>query len=193
MTKTLQDQTVADILSRDLVTLDPEMTLRDAIGVLDQQGIHGAPVIANGALLGVLTATDILSFAASAPTVPELSTERAPEDEGDQAETWQNDQPLSDYFTDFWDNAGTDVAERIRATDSPEWDVLQEHVVSEAMSVGVRAVQESAPLSEAAAYILHHRIHRALVMDGDRLVGVVSAIDFLRAIAGLRQPAHVSS
>ena len=95
--------------------------------------------------------------------------------------------PVSAYFTDIWDNAGADVLERMRTTTSPEWDVLGEHVVSEAMSSGVRSVQAHDSLADAAAYMLDERIHRALVLDGDRLVGIVAAIDFLRAIAG-REP-----
>ena len=185
MTTTLDAMTVRDIVvPRELVMLSPDMTLRDAIGVLDQHRIHGAPVTAHGAVVGVLTASDILSFEVTEPPVPELRPDRGPEDEGDQAETWTDDEPPSAYFTDFWDDAGADVAERFQETEGPEWDVLAEHVVSEAMSVGVRTVQVSTGLAAAAAYLLRHGIHRALVLDGDRLVGLVSAIDFLRAIAG---------
>ena len=78
------------------------------------------------------------------------------------------------------------MLERVRTTTSPEWDVLSEHVVSEAMSPGVRSVQAHASLADAASYMLRERIHRAFVMDGDRLVGVVTASDFLRVIAELK-------
>jgi hypothetical protein len=141
--------------------------------------------VAQGSVLGVLSATDVLTFEAATPGVPTEDDTRAREpavgaDEPRKDET----NPVSSYFTDIWDNAGADVLERMRSTSSPEWDVLEEHVVSEAMSNGVRAVQADASLAEAASYMLDHRIHRALVLDGSRLVGVVAAIDFLRAIAG---------
>ena len=176
------------IAQRELITLSPDMTLRDAAGVLDTHHIHGAPVLAAGSLVGVLTAADIVNFAASAPTVPELDLVRVPEDEGDQAETWEEDQPVSVYFTDFWDDAGANIVERIRATEGPEWDVLAEHEVSEAMSTGLRTLQATTPLPEAADYMLRHEIHRVLVLDGDRLLGMVSAMDFLRALAAQQSP-----
>ena len=132
--------------------------------------------------------TDVLTFEAATPGVPTQDDTRVQEpavgtDEPRKDET----HPVSAYFTDIWDNAGADVLERMRTTTSPEWDVLGEHVVSEAMSSGVRSVQAHDSLADAAAYMLDERIHRALVLDGDRLVGIVAAIDFLRAIAG-REP-----
>lgn len=182
---TIDSLHVRDIMSRDVVTLDPDMTLRDAIGVLDGRNISGAPVIARGTLLGVLSATDILGFEATTPGVPteDVTRERR---SAVGAEEPQPDEtnPVSSYFTDIWDNAGADVLQRVRSTESPEWDVLGEHVVSEAMSNGVKAVQQDASLAEAAGYMVEQRIHRALVFDGEKkLVGVVAAIDFLRAIA----------
>lgn len=180
--------TVREIMTHNVVTLSPDDTLRDAIGVLDAERISGAPVVARGELLGVLSTTDLLTFEAATPGVPTEDDTRVQEpavgtDEPRKDET----HPVSAYFTDIWDNAGADVLERMRSTTSPEWDVLGEHVVSEAMSPGVRSVQAHASLADAAAYMLDERIHRALVLDGDRLVGIVAALDFLRAIAG-REP-----
>ena len=167
--------TVREIMTRKVVTLSPDDTLRDAIGVLDAEGISGAPVVARGELLGVLSMTDVLTFEAATPGVPTQDDTRVQEpavgtDEPRKDET----HPVSAYFTDIWDNAGADVLERMRTTTSPEWDVLGEHVVSEAMSSGVRSVQAHDSLADAAAYMLDERIHRALVLDGDRLVGIVA-------------------
>jgi CBS domain-containing protein len=187
---TIDTLTVRDIMSRDVLTLDPDMSLRDAIGQLDARGVSSAPVVARGTLLGVLSATDILAFEATTPGVPTQDDTRerrsavgAEEPQADET------QPVSSYFSDMWDNSGADVLQRIRSTESPEWDVLGEHVVSEAMSNGVKTVQQDAGLAEAASYMIEERIHRALVLDGDQVVGIVAAIDFLRAIAA-RKGAH---
>ena len=179
--------TVRDIMTRNVVSVSPDDTLRDAIGVLDAEGISGAPVVARDTVVGVLSTTDVLSFEAATPGVPTQDDTRGQEPAvGAEEPTKDETHPVSSYFTDIWDNAGADVLERVRTTTSPEWDVLSEHVVSEAMSPGVRAVQAQASLADAASYMLHERIHRAFVMDGDRLVGVVTASDFLRAIAELK-------
>ena len=180
--------TVREIMTRNVVTVGPDDTLRDAIGVLDAEGISGAPVVARGEVLGVLSSTDVLTFEAANPGVPTQDDTRGQEPAVGTDEPLKDEtHPVSAYFTDIWDNAGADVLERIRTTTSPEWDVLGEHVVSEVMSPGMRSVQAHASLADAAAYMLDERIHRALVLDGDRLVGVVAAVDFLRAIAG-REP-----
>ncbi|HWC73471.1 MAG TPA: CBS domain-containing protein [Gemmatimonadales bacterium] len=185
MTTTIQDLAVRHIMSPAVVTLEPDMTLRDAIGVLDSRGISGAPVVARGGILGVLSASDVLAFEATNPGVPtEDDTRERRMAVGAEEPRVDETHPVSSYFTDIWDNAGSDVVERTRTTESPEWDVLGEHVVSEAMSVGMKTVQAETRLEEAAQYMLDNRIHRALVLDGERLVGVVTAMDFLRAIAG---------
>ena len=179
--------TVRDIMTRNVVSLNPDDTLRDAIGVLDAEAISGAPVVARGAVVGVLSTTDVLSFEAVTPGVPTEDDTRVQEPAiGAEEPAKDETHPVSSYFTDIWDNAGADVLERARTTTSPEWDVLSEHVVSEAMSPGVRSVQAHASLADAASYMLRERIHRAFVMDGDRLVGVVTASDFLRVIAELK-------
>ena len=186
MTTSFEGKAVRDIMSRDVVTLDPDMTLREAIGILDERGIGGAPVVGSGKLLGVLSATDLLGFEAATPGVPTADTSRTQEPVVGTEEPQRDEtNPVSAYFTDVWDNAGTDVLERMRSTESPEWDVLGEHVVSEAMSPTARAVQAEMSLPEAAAYLVQHRIHRALVVDGAQVVGIVSALDFVRAIAEL--------
>jgi CBS domain-containing protein len=71
----------------------------------------------------------------------------------------------------------------MKAADTPEWDQLAEHTVEEAMSHAVCAVAANAEVGAAADAILAARTHRALVLDGDDLVGIVSATDIIRAVA----------
>ena len=60
------------------------------------------------------------------------------------------------------------------------------------MSQGPLFAESRAPLREAARVMIAHRIHRVVVVDHGRLVGVVSTTDLARAIedAGLTQPLH---
>jgi CBS domain-containing protein len=44
-------------------------------------------------------------------------------------------------------------------------------------------VQADASLKEAAAYILKHGIHRAVVLDNERPIGIITSTDFVRAVA----------
>src|SRR6266542_2620270 len=70
--------------------------------------------------------------------------------------------------------------------EQPEQDVLEEHTVAEAMSRGVRSVRPDQSVTDAAAYMLKERIHRAVVLEGDELAGIVTATDIMRAVAERR-------
>ncbi len=45
-------------------------------------------------------------------------------------------------------------------------------------------IHPDSDLRELAAFLLRGRIHRALVMEDDRLVGIVTTVDLLRTVAG---------
>jgi CBS-domain-containing membrane protein len=63
-TKSLFDATAADLMSRALVTLPPELPLREAALLLAQHQISGAPVVnAAGRCVGMLSATDFMHWA----------------------------------------------------------------------------------------------------------------------------------
>ncbi|MEM3410339.1 MAG: CBS domain-containing protein, partial [Fervidicoccaceae archaeon] len=50
---------VGDISSKNLITLTPQMLLREAAGLLFREKIRGAPVIENDRIVGIITTTDI--------------------------------------------------------------------------------------------------------------------------------------
>ena len=56
-------RTVADIMATQLVTFSPDMNVHEAIRILLELRISGAPVVdANGALVGVLSKKDCLKI-----------------------------------------------------------------------------------------------------------------------------------
>ena len=60
--------------------------------------------------------------------------------------------------------------------------------VSAFMARDWTSIRPDAPIAEVAAVLLTHKIHRVLVTEQGRLVGLISVTDVLAAIAG-RQPA----
>ena len=56
-----------DVMSRDVVVFAPETGLLDAIEVLAERHISGAPVMVGERVAGVLTSSDILEFVATKP------------------------------------------------------------------------------------------------------------------------------
>lgn len=55
--------------------------------------------------------------------------------------------------------------------------------VSDVMSPFVLSIDAGATLREAAQLMVEENVHRLLVMDGTRLVGIVTTTDLLRAFA----------
>ncbi len=177
-------RTLADLMTSELVVLDPDMTLREAVERLVSEGISGAPVVSGGRLVGVVSATDILEFEATNPGVPSFREEQG-DDPWEPPEFLDEEvsEPPAAFFRDLWGDSGADVAERMEDTGSPEWDLLREHVVGEVMTRRVVALPPGTPLEEAARVMIGAGIHRVLVTEADVLVGLVSAMDFVRAVA----------
>ena len=59
--------TIRDLMSRDVLTLAPDCSDREAAEILATEHYSGAPVTEHGALIGMLSATDLLEFIASLP------------------------------------------------------------------------------------------------------------------------------
>ncbi|GEM45531.1 CBS domain-containing protein [Deinococcus cellulosilyticus] len=56
----LQDLKVQDIMAHSTAELSPGMTLPEAARQMLKHGVMGLPVVQNGALVGVITVTDLL-------------------------------------------------------------------------------------------------------------------------------------
>lgn len=179
--------TVRDIMSEDVLTLEPDATLRDAMSALSRAGVGGAPVLSGGELIGVVSATDLLAFAADQEPPPEEL--RRQTGWGDWPETmeWQEgEDPPASYFVDYWDDVGADTFVRSSSTDAPEWDILDEHTVEEAMSRGAFSLPPETSVRDAARRMLEADVHRVVVADDrERLLGIVSSEDIIGALAEL--------
>lgn len=131
-----------DIMSRDVVTVSPELSIRGAAELFAEHHISGAPVIQQGRLVGIITAADILDFIGSLPAEP-------PE-----------------------------------IGDNGEWNAFEAHTVQEAMTrPPLHTLPPDASVDAAASLLQQTKTHRVLVMTGDELVGLVSAVDITRAFA----------
>lgn len=172
-----------DIMTTDVLTVSPELTIREAMDLLVERHISGAPVVANGNVIGIITATDLLAFAASLPGVPEERSDR--DDWNGELPDWSdgNEAPGA-YFTELWDNAGAEVTGRLASTRGPEWNVLEEHTVGDAMTATpLCTLAPSATVEQAAEFMHATGVHRVLVVDEGELAGIVSAMDVARVVA----------
>lgn len=174
-----------NIMTTELITVDPETTLQEVASLLVSEHIGGVPVVSGSRLVGVVSATDILEFEASNPGAPrERSTGSSFEEDLGSVEEWgtENEPPAS-YFADMWEDAGAGVVERIGVTDRPEWNVLEEYKAAEVMTRTIFSLPPEADVQDAAGRMIEADVHRVLVMKDGELVGVVTTRDVLRAVA----------
>ena len=62
---------VKDLMTRDLLTLEPNTSNREAAEILATENVSGAPVVHAGKPLGIVSARDLLEFIAALPADPE--------------------------------------------------------------------------------------------------------------------------
>ena len=175
-----------DIMTTELVTVSPELSLRDAMELFVAAHVSGAPVMAQQRVVGVVSVTDLLGFVAAAPGVRDESRfDPSLEELETEAELGEGDEPMANWFVDLPTHEASDVVEHINETGSRRLtiDRFAEHTVSEVMNDNVCSLPGTTRVDEAADYMRKAGIHRVLVMDDGALVGIVSMKDIADAVA----------
>lgn len=170
--------TVGDIMQTHVATVAPEMTVRELARFWGRHGISGAPVCdATGEALGVVSATDLVRLAAEEqpplgglePGELDFPPEEE-EEEGDEASWYYF---LAREAPSLYAGAPAELMA----------EIVDEVTVRDIMTPVIFHVHPNATVAELARFLLRGKIHRALVMDGGKLVGIVTAFDVLRAVA----------
>lgn len=177
---------VRDLMSVEVITVSPDLSLRDTVGIFDDRHITGAPVVSNGQVMGVISVSDLMSFEAATPGVPREQAQQQDWELEAPAEWDTGTEAPGAFFSEWWADAGADVAERFRENLAPEWDVLSEHTVAEAMNRAVCSTGPDAEVADAASYMLRAGVHRLLVTEDSELVGIITTTDIVRAVAQRR-------
>lgn len=181
------DAPIRSIMQEDVTTVRPGLSVHDLARVLSDEGISGVPVVAvDGRLLGVVSASDVVRTAAEVPPLTDASiawlpsTPTAgwpgiPEDEADE------ELPV---FGDFFLPEGKPLVVS-GLDDDLGAGQLEELCVADIMTTVPFTVEPTVTVRELAGYLRRGRIHRALVTEEGRLVGIVTTMDILGAIADL--------
>jgi CBS domain-containing protein len=176
-----------EIMTTDLVTIDPELSVREAMSLLVSRHVSGAPVVDGNQVVGVVSATDLLEFAAGLPGLP-LDDELAARLLGDMDEA-EDEGTLADdgdvrFFAESWNSTDEDPVRREPFSVPAEWSALDEHTVSEAMTRSpLHTLPPDTAVPAAAEYLRKAKIHRVLIMTGQTLLGIVTTTDITNAVA----------
>lgn len=175
-----------DIMTTELVTVSPELSLRDAMELFVTHHVSGAPVVAQHRVVGVVSVTDLLEFVAAAPAVPDET--RLDADLGEleiDGELGEGDEPSATWFVERRVDEETDVGARFEEIGERRaaLDRFAEHTVSEVMNDNICSLPSNTRVDQAADFMRTAAIHRVLVMDDGVLNGIVSLKDIADAVA----------
>lgn len=152
MSKDLYKRRVKEVMTRDVVTIDAQDTLHEALRLMTENRVAALPVVnGKGKCVGVISTSDLIEVTSE---VDEELEEL--EHTGIAAQAWLLEQ------------MGKSLGDR--------------HV-EDLMSRDVATVGPDSLIVEAARLMRKNRVHRLPVVEGDTLLGLISASDVLDAVA----------
>ena len=174
---------VRDIMQKDVVTVSPDTTARYLARLLADEEITGAPVVdGHGHLVGVVSSTDLVRLAAdeAGVEVRPVDLERDVDPMLDpEAEVGDADDP--DPYGFFLPEDSPFTPQRVlEQWPDSEFDSV---LVSDIMTPVSFSVEPSTTVPELCEFLVRGRIHRAVVVENDQLLGIVTSGDVLKAVA----------
>jgi CBS domain-containing protein len=155
---------VRDLMQIRVHVVPPEMPLAELEQEFINKRVSGFPVVDADELVGVVSHSDI---------VRQLDVER------------QLAENTSDFY---WDHAGfhEEPAESMQQIASRVGQRIEDLHVRDLMSRHLVSVSADDSLAVLAQRFLERHIHRVLVVEHGRLVGIVSTLDLVRLFADKR-------
>lgn len=152
---------VRDVMKKDVVTVSPDMTMSDLQRIFVEKKFGAVPVLdRDRRLKGIVSRTDVVRKFSLEQTFAELAD------------------------SDFDDTLGVeDSDDTLGSIGAAAGRRLSKVKASDIMISDVLTIGPDAPLAEAARQMLAKRIHRLPVLEEGRLVGIVSAFDFMALYA----------
>ncbi len=154
----------ADVMTRDVLTLSPGMTLEQAAERLVQRGVSGAPVVdEHGRLLGILSESDILR------QLKRLAEESL-------GKRYLASRVHSLELLAFLGECDHVAVETL-------YRALRASKVSDVMTSRVHGVAPTDSLESVAAAMIEYDVNRLPVVDRGVVVGIITRADLARVLA----------
>ena len=157
----MKDVKVREIMSTAVHHVSPRLPLVDLESRLSAQRISGAPVIERGKVVGIVSRSDIEQA---------ISQERVKT-------------AAAAAFYQQTDVAGEEAAGGPVDATGPALENLRNSSVRDVMTREVISVEGGDSVVEAARRMKSRRIHRVLVIEDGRLLGIVSSFDIVCLLA----------
>lgn len=176
----VESLTVADIMRSPVRTVRPEGSVGELVRSLTAERISGMPVVeADGSIVGVVSASDVIRLLCAEDEIPAGDPLLAAPTADRPGSTDPDPQDLLEsYFV-----AAGDRLPPLQ-DEGPRGSLLAETRVADIMTAATFTISPTASLRELASFMTRGGIHRALVVDGGALLGIVTTVDIVRAVAG---------
>lgn len=153
----MSEKTARDVMTPEIEAIPETLTVRNLATFLIDNEISGAPVEdENGQLVGVVSLTDLAR-----------STSEGGAGLGERRSTF--------YMPDWEEIANPNELAELHLED----DGL---LVRDIMTPTVLAVDVGMPVSQVAKAMLEGHVHRLVVIDDTKVVGIVSSTDLLQVL-----------
>lgn len=155
----MKSLTAKDIMNRNVISVSSDLSVHELATFFTENMISGAPVVnEQSELIGVVSLADIVRNDDRRAKIAQSHLE-------------------SDYYLHGWEN-------ELSREDMEELHVEENEdlTVREIMTPLLFQVSEEQPLSELADTMIGGRIHRLLVTKNNKVVGIITTLDMLKAI-----------
>jgi len=141
-----------DIMTKELITVSPEMEIVRAAKILLEKGINGVPVVDSGRLVGILCQSDLIAQQKSLP-IPSIFA-------------------FLDGFLPLRSLKNFDKAfQKIAAT-----------TVRDSMTPDPVTVRPETSIEEIASLMVDKNLHTLPVVEAGKVVGMIGKEDVLRTL-----------
>jgi CBS domain-containing protein len=146
-----------DVMTTDVITVGPDVTVQDFATLLAERGISGAPVTdSTGQLVGIVSEGDLLHRA-------EIGAARR---HRVRRRSWWLDHYASENAREYVEDHG--------------------RTVKDIMTRDVSVVTEDTDLADVAAVLEAKRVKRVPVMRDGKVVGIISRANIVRAVGATK-------
>ncbi|MBI1853307.1 MAG: CBS domain-containing protein [Planctomycetes bacterium] len=147
-----------NIMRSRVITVTPETPLSELARTFVEDGISGVPVVqVDGKLVGVVSRTDLLERLVSGSVTPGMGP----------------------YFTELFAASESETPDEPMSEMEAESEREQLGTVDDIMESDVVTVAPTTPASIIAAKMARGRVHRVVVVDRQRVVGIVTSLDMM--------------
>jgi CBS domain-containing protein len=148
---------VADVMSSEVLCLSPDMPLTELEGWLLSERVGGAPVMEGERLVGLVSRSDLVRRLVLETTLAASAVETvaSPSEDAESASA------------------------RIASAVASRWQRLQ---VADVMIHDVVTIGSDEPVEKAARLLVERHIHRLVVTERGRVIGLVSSLDLVRLL-----------